>query len=164
MNNIVLHNLPCGCIKQFDRRVYRPLNTVSFEGPHFSLFRPCRSVAADILILQDIQHQRRSWSLIRCTATSNSTPSVTLFPAGKKQARVKIPACFLKVSVEAALSGEVSKVLDEAVGAGVTGVWLIDAGNEGVCECACKPACRFTGRSICTSNLSCVCGLPAEQK
>jgi hypothetical protein len=131
MSNVALHSCPCACNRQFDRRVYRPLNLFSYDGCHAPLLRSCRVLEGERTVLQEHTAQRRGSSAVKCAATSNSTPSVTLFPAGKKQARVKIPACFLKVSVQEALSDEVSQILDEAVSAGITGLWLVDEGNEG---------------------------------
>jgi hypothetical protein len=44
---------------------------------------------------------------------------------------VKLPACFIKVSVQEALSPELAQQIDDAVSGGVTGVWLVDDENAG---------------------------------
>lgn len=45
---------------------------------------------------------------------------------------MKLPACFIKVSVQEALAPEVGQQIDDAVSGGVTGVWLVDDENAGV--------------------------------
>ncbi len=44
---------------------------------------------------------------------------------------MKLPACFIKVSVQEALSPELAQQIDDAVSGGVTGVWLVDDENAG---------------------------------
>lgn len=74
---------------------------------------------------------RATWkltSLHRLTCLA-STVKAAAFPAGKKQARIQLPACILSVRVE-----EVRANLDAvsaAVSAGATGVLLIGSNDTG---------------------------------
>lgn len=138
MSNVALHHVHALHENDCARRQYRAPATVLSERSHSFLSKSCRPFSATISRPMREHHSSAVSSCVRCSATSSSTSSVTLYPAGKKQARVKIPACFLKVSVQDALSATSAQVLDEAIGAGITGVWLVDEGNEGVCLAPCS--------------------------
>ena len=86
-------------------------------------------------------------------ATASSvTQTASVFPAGRKQARVKLPACILKVTVQDVLEQQdFVDTLSVATAGGITGVLLTDAsGSDGAAlyEAACKLRAQLRGRAV----------------
>lgn len=75
-----------------------------------------------------------------------------MFPAGRKQARVKLPACILKVAATDVLDeAEFEEVLSSATAGGITGVLLADtSGSDGAAlyEAACKVKEQLRSRAV----------------
>jgi hypothetical protein len=63
---------------------------------------------------------------------------VTVFPAGKKQAKVALPACILVLTAAQVVErrDELTQSVGDAIAAGATGVLL--EGSEGTGTCATK--------------------------
>lgn len=71
--------------------------------------------------------QRRSLS---CAAASSDV-SPGIFPAGKKQAKVRIPALHLNLTTDAILSSDVADSVDSHISAGTTAVIVRDPSASG---------------------------------
>ena len=81
----------------------------------------------------------RSWSTQRpkgqkmqlfvCFAESQRAAA---FPAGRRQAKVQLPACF--VSVDVADISRFEETVGQAISAGATGVILLDSSDMGECS------------------------------
>jgi len=86
------------------------------------------------------------------TTASSVTQTASVFPAGRKQARVKLPACILKVAAQEVLQQlDFEDKLSEAIAGGLTGVLLADAsGSDGAAlyEAACKLKAQLRGRAV----------------
>lgn len=86
------------------------------------------------------------------TTASSVTQTASVFPAGRKQARVKLPACVLKVTVLDVLQQqEFEDLLSLATAGGITGVLLTEAsGSDGAAlyEAACKLKAQLRGRAV----------------
>lgn len=86
------------------------------------------------------------------TTASSVTQTASVFPAGRKQARVKLPACILKVAAQEVLQQlDFEDKLSEAITGGITGVLLADAsGSDGAAlyEAACKLKAQLRGRAV----------------
>ena len=86
-------------------------------------------------------------------ATASSvTQTASVFPAGRTQTRVKLPACILKVAATEVLQEQqFSEALSSATAGGITGVLLADSsGNDGAAlyEAACKLKEQLRGRAV----------------
>ena len=96
------------------------------------------------------QRQRSKQPAYATAGSVTQTPSV--FPAGRTQARVKLPACILKVAATEVLQEQqFTEVLSSATAGGITGVLLADtAGNDGAAlyEAACKLKEQLRGRAV----------------
>ena len=95
--------------------------------------------------------RQRSKQPAYATASSVSQ-TASVFPAGRTQARVKLPACILKVAATEVLQEQnFSEVLSSATAGGITGVLLADtSGNDGAAlyEAACKLKEQLRGRAV----------------
>lgn len=87
-----------------------------------------------------------------CATASSVSQTASVFPAGRTQARVKLPACILKVAATEVLQEEnFPEVLSSATAGGITGVLLADtSGNDGAAlyEAACKLKEQLRGRAV----------------
>ena len=71
----------------------------------------------------------RTRSIAYVAAASDAAPGI--FPAGKRQAKVEIPAVWVTVSVADAAAEDFASDLDEAIQAGATAVLLSDTQSGG---------------------------------
>lgn len=73
-------------------------------------------------------------------AAASSDVSAGIFPAGKKQAKVKIPALHLNLTTDAILSSDVADSVDCHLGAGTTAIVVRDpsAGGADLFNAAAK--------------------------
>lgn len=71
----------------------------------------------------------RTRSIAYVAAASDAAPGI--FPAGKRQAKVDIPAVWVSVSVADAATDDFASDLDEAIQAGATAVLLSDTQTGG---------------------------------
>lgn len=87
-------------------------------------------------ILRLSQAQRRN---LTCAAASSDV-SAGIFPAGKKQAKVKIPALHLNLTTDTILSSDVASYVDSHLGAGTTAIVVRDpsAGGADLFKAAAK--------------------------
>lgn len=72
-------------------------------------------------------------------AEAEAPHRATVFPAGRRQAKVRLPACLLLLSAADAVQQReaVAASIGEAVGQGVTGVLLTDEQScGGLCPCS----------------------------
>ena len=87
-----------------------------------------------------------------CIVASSKSQTASVFPAGKKQARVKLPACILSVSAQDVLQQETfDQLLSQAVAGGITAVLLTDtSGSDGAAlyEAAGKLKGQLRGRAV----------------
>ena len=86
------------------------------------------------------------------TVASSKAQTASVFPAGKKQARVKLPACILHVTAQDVLQQDnFEEFLSKAIGGGITGVLLTDvSGSDGAAlyEVAGKLKTQLRGRAV----------------
>lgn len=77
--------------------------------------------------------RRSSCRVAKRQFTVASSSRVTVFPAGKKQARVVLPACILVLTATDVIErrAELSQSISDAIGAGATGVLLEDDEGTG---------------------------------
>ena len=124
---------------------------------------PCRGLLRDLRALtasssaashwtrlaQGSLHARRNSCFI---SASSVTQTASVFPAGRKQVRVKLPACILKVAAADVLQQEqFADVLSSVTAGGITGVLLTDAsGTDGAAlyEAACKLKEQLRARAV----------------
>ena len=86
-------------------------------------------------------------------ATAGSvTQTASVFPAGRTQARVKLPACILKIAATEVLQEQgLQDILSSATAGSITGVLLTDtSGSDGAAlyEAACKLKEQLRGRAV----------------
>ena len=123
-----------------------------------SLCRPARRLLRNITPFVGSNSHRcarpqrqRSKQPAYATASSVSQ-TASVFPAGRTQARVKLPACILKVAVSEVLEEQkFSEILSSATAGGITGVLLADtSGNDGAAlyDAACKLKEQLRGRAV----------------
>ena len=123
------------------------------------LCRPARKVLRDHItpFLGSKCHrsappQRQRLKQAAFATASSVTQTASVFPAGRTQARVKLPACILKVAATEVLQEQnFSEVLSSATAGGITGVLLADtSGNDGAAlyEAACKLKEQLRGRAV----------------
>jgi hypothetical protein len=65
------------------------------------------------------------------TGAASSDVPTGLFPAGKKQAKVHIPAVWIVLECQKCFDDDLSAMLDEAIDAGATGLVLRDSQSGG---------------------------------
>ena len=137
----VVTSLPvCGCLHS--RLVVRPLR----QSP--CLRRPALRPA------QHFQYAAKRSELRHAafTVASSKAQTASVFPAGKKQARVKLPACILHVTAQDVLQQDnFDEFLSKAIGGGITGVLLTDvSGSDGAAlyEVAGKIKAQLRGRAL----------------
>ena len=107
-------------------------------------YRCYRAFSAGAFRLANVRHsQKRSLGARPATRTPSGriaagslqcradASRAAAFPAGKRQARVELPACFVSISVEDAIND--AEKVGAAVSAGATGVLLVDEADAGVC-------------------------------
>ena len=98
--------------------------------------------------------QRSSIKSLRLSTTCSTASSATtsVFPAGRAQARVKLPACILKCTAQQILQQQdFEHDLSAAIAGGMTGVLLSDAtGNDAAAlyEAAIKLKGQLRGRAM----------------
>lgn len=96
--------------------------------------------------------QRSAQRSFRSFTTCSTASSTSVFPAGRKQARIKLPACILKCTAQQVLQQEdFDHALSTAISAGITGILLSDAtGNDAAAlyEAASKLKERLRGRAM----------------
>lgn len=94
------------------------------------------------------QHQKQP---SQATAGSISQ-TASVFPAGRTQARVKLPACILRIAATEVLQEQgLQEILSSATAGGITGVLLTDtSGSDGAAlyEAACKLKEHLRGRAV----------------
>ena len=98
------------------------------------------------------QHTRQHTRQSPCATASSLTQTASVFPAGRTQARVKLPACILKVSATDVLQEQdFQEILSSVTAGGITGVLLSDtSGSNGAAlyEAACKLKEQLRGRAV----------------
>ena len=99
------------------------------------------------------QSSARSLRLATTCSTASSVGATTsVFPAGRKQARVKLPACIWKCTAQQVIDQrDFEHDLSAAIAGGVTGVLLSDAsGNDAAAlyEAAIKLKGQLRGRAM----------------
>ena len=113
--------------------------------PHRIPMRPSTAAASRYV-------QRAARRSLRLSTTCSTASSTSVFPAGRKQARVKLPACILKCTAQQVLQqDDFSHALSTAISAGITGVLLSDStGNDAAAlyEAASKLKERLRGRAM----------------
>lgn len=104
------HRRPLSALARLKRRLPRPGCHVSSPSSRHSRGGRCRQVTA-----------------------AAPASRVTVLPAGRKQARVQLPACLLVVSAAEVVQRreQVAAAIGEAVGQGATGVLLTDEQSTG---------------------------------
>ena len=130
---------PCGCLHSRPKPFARPAGSLSTSTRHpFAGHQLCHRAP-----------KRYQHSI--CTAASSVTQTTSVFPAGRKQARVKLPACILKVAATDVLHEDFEEVLSSATAGGITGVLLTDtSGSDGAAlyEAACKVKEQLRSRAV----------------
>ena len=86
----------------------------------------CRAVSRT-----SFQRKKCIRQLLPCRATASSEGRAVAFPAGRKQAKVKLPACFVRLDPAALEREGTQEALNAAIGAGVTGILLTASQGSG---------------------------------